>query len=139
MLGPENKKKRFKDKIVQLIRSSLDDLCQCEREKHIQDILGSRLNCSTRKTLSSAVYPDTEIDLLGDDYIVEIKYNDKYYSGFDQILAQRILYSFEENYIIHMHEYLDQKFVNGFSELCRQLDISGILINKRKKKLEVIT
>lgn len=139
MLGPDSKKISQKSKIIKIIKSSLKDLCDCEKEKHIQDLLALRLNCEKRRTLSSKHFPDIEIDLIGDDFIIEIKYNDKYYSGFDQILAQRILYDFQDNYLIHINEYLDSKYINGFSELSKQLNISGILINKRKKIVEVIT
>ncbi|MBD3213488.1 MAG: hypothetical protein GF311_12845 [Candidatus Lokiarchaeota archaeon] len=138
-LNPNNDFFNHKKKIIKIIYSSLEDLCECQREKHIQDILARRLKCKSRITITSERFPDIEIDLLGDDFIMEVKYNEKYYSGFGQILVQKILYNYSNNYLIHIHEYLDSKFIGAFNKLSKESNISGILINKRKKQIEVIT
>ena len=52
------------NKIIEIIRSSIDILCECKKEKDIQNILSAQLNCQTRHTIVSDKYPNVEIDLL---------------------------------------------------------------------------
>ncbi len=130
--------KNNKKRITKIVKASLQDLCECEKERYIQDILATRLKAKARITLSSKDYPDIEIDILGEDFIIETKYNDNYYAGFDQIMAQRILYDFPQNFLIHIHEFLNPKYIKAFSKLSKNLEVSGILINKRKVQIEVI-
>lgn len=124
--------------IVRKIEDSIDLLCECEREKHLQDILAAQLKCEKRQTYSSSNYPDIEVDLMGDKFAIEVKYNDKYYSGFGQILAQKSLFNFYNVFLIHLNEYIDNKFINAFSKLVKLLEIKGILIDKRNKKYIVV-
>ena len=49
------------EQILEIIKSSLDLLCNCQREKDIQNILATQLRCEVRKTLSSNLYPNVEI------------------------------------------------------------------------------
>lgn len=126
-------------KIIDRIRSSLNLLCDAKNEKEIQDLLGVQLDCKVRYTLSSPKYPDVEVDLLGDGFAVEVKYNRKYYSGVNQVLVFKLLYEVEEVFLLHLHSYLDSKFVNAFTELADELGFVGILVDEREEQIEAVS
>ncbi|MFQ6127085.1 MAG: hypothetical protein ACE5R6_21115 [Candidatus Heimdallarchaeota archaeon] len=125
-------------KIVETIESSLDLLCACKEERAVQNILGNQLDCQVRYTLSSDTYPNVEVDLLGENYAIEVKFNKLYYDGISQVLILKYLYKINTVILLHIHKYLDSKFTNAFEELAKKLDFIGILINQRKKSLEVV-
>jgi hypothetical protein len=125
------------NEILETLKQSIWMICESEKEKDIQDILASQLNCNSRLTLSSPTFPDVEIDLISEDFAVEIKFNEKYYSGFCQILIQRLLYNLNNIYLIHINEYLNPKFINAFFKLAEELKILCILIDKRSKDILV--
>ena len=124
--------------IINVIKSSLNLLCECKREKDIQNILAAQLNCKPRYTLTSDDFPNVEVDLIGDNFAIEVKYNEKYYSGVSQVLSQKYLYNMKNVILLHIHHYLDSKFVNAFKKLAKDLGFIGILINKREKVIEVV-
>jgi len=138
MVKSISRRSKIFEKITNTINKSLDFLCECERERDIQDILAIQLDCKSRQKFSSSELPDVEIDLMGDNFTIEVKYNEKYYSGISQILSQRILYNFHNNYLLHVHEYLNKPFKNAFTKLAQELDFIGILIDKRNKEIKVV-
>ncbi|MFO8017356.1 MAG: hypothetical protein R6U96_01870 [Promethearchaeia archaeon] len=123
--------------IISQLRIILDLICESERERDVQDLLAINLDCQKRKTLTSDPYPDVEVDLLTQDFAIEVKYNTNYYSGISQVLAQKHLYDMQNVYLIHVHDYLNDKFINAFGTLSKELNFIGILINKKRKKLLV--
>ena len=123
--------------IVSKLNQIIELLCSAKKEKDVQDLISINLNCKKRKILSSEKYPDIEVDLFSSDFAIEIKYNANYYSGISQLLAYKYLYNLRKVYIIHMHEYLNKKFINAFNLLSKRLNFIGILINKKKKKILV--
>ena len=125
-------------KIIKTIDSSLDLLCACKRERTVQNILGNQLDCQVRYTLSSVKYPNVEIDLLGENYAIEVKFNKSYYNGISQVLILKYLYKINTVILLHIHKYLDSKFTNAFKELAKKLGFIGILINQRVKSLDVV-
>jgi len=124
-------------KILEIIENSIEIICESQKEKDIQDIMASQLECNSRQTLSSENFPDVEVDIIGDDFAIEIKYNEKYYSGFSQLLAQRLLYNIKNVYLIHINEYINPKFSKAFFKLAEELKIVSILVNKRRKEILV--
>ena len=125
-------------KIVKTIKSSIDLLCACKREREVQNILGSQLDCQVRYTLYSDKYPNVEIDLFGENYAIEVKFNKPYYDGISQVLILKYLYKINNVILLHIHKYLDSKFINAFIELAKKLSFIGILINQREKSVEVV-
>lgn len=123
--------------IFEIIKHSIEVICESQREKDVQDILASQLDSNSRQTLSSEDFPDVEVDIIGDDYAIEIKHNEKYYAGFCQVLAQRLLYNIKNVYLIHINEYLNPKFTKAFFKLAEELKIVSILVNKRSKEILV--
>lgn len=126
------------EKILETIKLSLDLICNCRGEKDIQNILAAQLKCEVRKTISSENYPNVEIDLLGEDFAIEVKYNEKYYSGVSQILIQKTLYYINNNILLHVNSYIDLKFLNAFKTLAEEIGFKGILLNNREKSLETV-
>lgn len=125
-------------KILETIEASLDLLCACKEEKAVQNILGSQLDCQVRYTIYSDKYPNVEIDLFGENYAIEVKFNKSYYDGISQVLILKYLYKINTVILLHIHKYLDSKFTNAFKELAKKLGFIGILINQRVKSLEVV-
>ncbi len=125
-------------KIIGIINSSLNLLCECQRERDIQNILGSQLNCKVRQTLSSNIYPNVEIDVLGRDFALEVKFNERYYSGIGQIIIQKFLYEIKNNILLHVNRYIDDKFIKGFTDLATNLDFLGILIDNKERIMRVV-
>lgn len=125
-------------KIIDTVRSSLNLLCESEKEKDIQDVLGVQLGCKVRQTLSSPHFPNVEVDLLGDTFALEVKYNRKYYAGVNQVLVLRNLYDIAEVFLLHLHSYLDAKFINAFTALAEQLGFIGILVNEKEQRIEAM-
>ena len=132
-----NKTNLIFDRILQIIDNSIEIICESQKEKDIQDILASQLESNSRQTLSSEVFPDVEVDIIGDDFAIEIKHNEKYYAGFAQVLAQRLLYNIKNVFLIHINEYLNPKFVKAFFKLAEELKIVSILVDKRSKEILV--
>lgn len=128
----------MKEEIIEIIQSSLTFLCESRNEKELQDILASHLESKSRHTLSSPNYSDVEIDIYGENYAIEVKYNQNFYSGFSQLIAQRVLYDISNLYLLHLHEYLDKKFRTSFNKLAKALNITGLLIDKRNQELMVV-
>ncbi|MFQ6126378.1 MAG: hypothetical protein ACE5R6_17470 [Candidatus Heimdallarchaeota archaeon] len=129
---------QISQKIVETVKSSLDLLCACKQESVVQNILGSQLDCHVRYTLDSDMYPKVEIDLLGENYAIEVKYNKPYYDGISQVLILKYLYKINTVILLHIHRYLDSKFTNALKELAKKLGFIGILVNQRAKTLEVV-
>lgn len=125
------------DGILNKINDSIDIICECNRERHLQDILSIQLRCNSREKLSHIEFSDMEVDLLGKHFAMEIKYNEKFYAGFIQILAQKLLYNLEDVYLLHLNEFIDSKYISSFLRLAKEFGIPSILINKRTKKLYV--
>ena len=126
------------ERTIETIKSSIALICECRREKDVQNVLGSQLDCKIRYTLSSDNYPNVEIDLLGDNFAIEIKLNDAYYSGISQVLIQKCLYNVQNVILLHINSYLDSKFSNAIKELATKLGFMGILIHQRRKTMEVV-
>jgi hypothetical protein len=124
-------------KIINTIEDSLDYLCTCNKEKYIHNVLSARLKCKSRQILSSPQYPNVEVDLIGDNYTIEVKYNAKYYSGISQVLIQKYLYQVKNVYLLHLHKFLNKPFINAFEKLSERLNFIGLLIDKRSQKLMV--
>ena len=81
-----------------------------------------------RKTFTSTEYPNVEVDISKDNWAIEVKYNAKFYDGVGQLLTQKVLYNVEDLNLIHVHKYLNPKFINGFLALAKKLNINGVLI-----------
>jgi len=130
-------KYKISEKIIKTIENSLNDLCNCNKEKYIQNILSSRLKCESRQVLTSSQFPNIEVDLYGNDYAIEVKYNAKYYSGISQVLIQKVLFNIKNVFLLHVKSFLNESFINAFKKLSEELNFIGILIDKRNKDLMV--
>ncbi len=126
------------NRIVETIQSSIDLLCKCKKEKQIQDIVGAQLGFKVRQILSSPIYPNVEIDILGDNMAIEIKLEDTYYAGIIQVVLMKTLHNIEQVVLFHINSFLDEKFVNAVKVLSKKLGFYGILLHRKEKYLEVI-
>lgn len=128
----------IQEKVINAVGSALKILCESRKEKDIQDILASRLNAKVRHPFTLSDFPEVEIDVFGKDYAIEVKYNERYYSGISQLMAQRVLCGINALFLLHLHRHPDSAFLNAFSKLAEELGFIGILINKRKEKMSVV-
>ncbi len=96
------------------------------------------MDCKVRHTLTSPLYPNVEIDVFGDNFAIEVKLEEKYYSGIIQVLILKVLHKIENITLFHVNSYLDKKFISAIKELSQRLGFIGILLHKREKSLEVI-
>jgi len=121
--------------ILKILENSLQLIYESEGETQIQNIISVQLGIKPRRTLISTNYPNVEVDISKDNWAIEVKYNAKFYDGIGQLLSHKILYNFEELNLIHVHKYLNPKFINGFLFLTKKLNINGFLIDLREKKI----
>ncbi|MGV9203671.1 MAG: hypothetical protein ACOC44_06550, partial [Promethearchaeia archaeon] len=55
--------------IISQLKLVLGLICESKREKDVQDLLAINLGCQKRKTLTSEIYPDVEVDLLSNGFV----------------------------------------------------------------------
>ena len=125
----------IRDTILTIIQDFLQLICESEGETQVQNIISVQLGIKPRRTFTSKDYPNVEVDISKDNWAIEVKYNAKFYDGVDQLLAQKVLYNVENLNLIHVHKYLNPKFINGFLDLTKKLNINGFLIDLREKKI----
>ncbi len=125
----------IRDTILTIIQDFLQLICESEGETQVQNIISVQLGIKPRRTFTSTDYPNVEVDISKDNWTIEVKYNAKFYDGVDQLLAQKVLYNVENLNLIHVHKYLNPKFINGFLDLTKKLNINGFLIDLREKKI----
>ena len=121
--------------ILKILEDSLQLICESEGETQVQNIISVQLGIKPRRTLKSSLYPNVEVDLSKDNWAIEVKYNAKFYDGVGQLLSQNVLYNVDELNLIHVHKYLNPKFINGFLFLTKKLNINGFLIDLKEKKI----
>jgi hypothetical protein len=118
------------------IQESLSNLCNATRERTIQDLLVAVLDeAQPRQTFTSDIYPMVEIDVIWRDLWIEVKFNAKYYDGIAQLCAQHTLYQQRKNVLIHIHRYLNKKFINALRKLSSEIGFYCILIDTQKKQI----
>ncbi len=119
----------------QKIRNSISNICSATRERTIQDILAAVLNAKTRVILSLKDNPSIEIDLIWRHFFIEVKLNDKYYSGISQICVQKFIYENSNNILIHANKNINKNFINALQKLSNMIKFYCILIDTKKKKI----
>ena len=124
--------------ILKVIYESLENLSNATKERSIQDILAAVLNCECRKTIDVEGIPKLEVDLIWNDYWVEVKYNEKYYAGVGQIIVQQVLHSHHKNVLLHVNPYIESATKNAFRKLAKKVGFIGVLVDSRKKEIFVV-
>lgn len=123
------------DKIQHALDEAKDILFETSREKHVQNILKAQLDCQKRHKISSKRYPDAEVDLYGDDFIIETKFHKPYYAGVGQIMMFRKLYGLENCALIHVCDFVREEQVRAFKDLASKLGFPCFLIDQRMKRI----
>lgn len=125
--------------VIQRIHTALDEarevIRECDRESHIQNLLREQLGCKKRYTLPSEKYPNAEIDLFGEHFVIEVKYNKSHYAGIGQIFALKELYDMENCVLFHVQERLSDAFVHAFKDLTREIGVHGFLMDQSSNRI----
>ena len=132
--------------LLEVIKETLlnlaDDLRSVRDEKIIQGILKSQLslkdiNLDERVILRSEEFPEMEIDLLGDDFAIELKVNPRFYDGVGQVLAIRELYGIE-TILVQIWRELKAPVRRALERIALRANFHVVLLDLRSRSVVVI-
>ncbi len=130
--------------LIQVLESSIDDICKLRDERRVQDIIAARaravgLPIETRAVLRSNQYPDIEVDLSESEgkLAVEVKLDSRFYSGIGQAIALRELYD-REAVVLHIMKYVDEMTERALRKVCAAAGLKIILIDRTERRIKVV-
>ncbi|MFP3178956.1 MAG: hypothetical protein RXQ96_08320 [Thermocladium sp.] len=100
-------------------------LGMCKKEYCIQRYLASQLRAQHHVVISGV-----EVDVAGDGWACEVKFNAKFYDGIGQALVYKRILGFREVWLIHVVNSDPSDHLNHLPNLLRGLNISAAVIHR---------
>ncbi len=132
-------KLEYIDPIVEKLNSHINHLQTFSNEFQLQNFVSAILNCKNRVKLEKDNFPSLEVDILCEDYALELKFEAKYYDGFCQAMIYRDIYKIKNVILLHVRLNKSIEFINAIRALSKLTKIPVILVFLRDELIMVIT
>jgi len=131
------------DVLISVLNRSLNDILGIDDERRVHDLLADRckaygLYFKKRVSVCSDVYPRMEVDLLWNEWAIEVKLNPNFYDGVGQAIMLKELYG-KRSVLLQVWDRPDERILNALRKIGGKLGLKILIVDKENNKVLMVS